>query len=74
MCVCVCVSLCGFDACVCAGTISEEHEELQQLHSAKNDEHEGAVLKLQSQIRTAHDERDQVRCTLRTLEGADGHG
>nr|XP_040051134.1 coiled-coil domain-containing protein 158-like isoform X3 [Gasterosteus aculeatus aculeatus] len=55
-------------------SLNKEHEELQQLHSAKNDEHEGAVLKLQSQIRTAHDERDQVRCTLRTLEGADGHG
>ncbi|KAM8885384.1 uncharacterized protein AB9W97_013028 isoform 2-T4 [Spinachia spinachia] len=55
-------------------SLRKEHEELQQLHSFKKDEHQGAVLKLQSQIRTAHDERDQVRCTLRTLKGADGHG
>ncbi|XP_037338798.2 coiled-coil domain-containing protein 158-like isoform X1 [Pungitius pungitius] len=54
--------------------LKKEHEELQRLHSFKNEEHEGAVLKLQSQIRTAHGERDQVRCTLTTLQGADGHG
>lgn len=69
-----CVSLCGCNACVCAGMISEEHKELQQLHSSKNEEHEGVVLKLQSQLRNTHDELDQVRSTLRTLEGADGHG
>ncbi|XP_054467233.1 coiled-coil domain-containing protein 158-like isoform X2 [Anoplopoma fimbria] len=55
-------------------TLNKEHEELQQLHSCENEEHKGAVLKLQSQLRNTHDELDQVRCTLRTLEGADGHG
>ncbi|XP_044051326.1 coiled-coil domain-containing protein 158-like isoform X2 [Siniperca chuatsi] len=55
-------------------TLTDEHKELQQLHSCKNEEHEGVVLKLQSQLRNAHDELDQVRSTLRTLEGADGHG
>ncbi|XP_074495198.1 uncharacterized protein LOC141769724 [Sebastes fasciatus] len=55
-------------------TLTKEHKELQQLHSCKNEEHEGAVLKLQSRLRNAHDELDQVGSTLRTLEGADGHG
>ncbi len=69
-----CVSLCGCNARVCAGTISEEHKELQQLHSCKSEEHEGVVLKLQNQLRNAHDDLDQVRSTMWTLEGADGHG
>ncbi|XP_078107394.1 uncharacterized protein LOC144518527 isoform X3 [Sander vitreus] len=55
-------------------TLTKKHKELQQLHSCKNKEHEGVVLKLQSQLRNAHDELDQVGSTLRTLEGADGHG
>ncbi|XP_070761054.1 coiled-coil domain-containing protein 158-like [Enoplosus armatus] len=55
-------------------TLTKEHKELQQLHSCKKEEHEGVVLKLQSQLRNAHDELDQVRSALRTLEGADGHG
>ncbi|XP_034397585.1 coiled-coil domain-containing protein 158-like isoform X2 [Cyclopterus lumpus] len=55
-------------------TLTKEHEELRQLHSCKNEEHKGAVLKLQSQLRNTHDELDQFRCTLRTLKGADGHG
>ncbi|XP_035864953.1 coiled-coil domain-containing protein 158-like isoform X8 [Sander lucioperca] len=55
-------------------TLTKKHKELQQLHSCKNEEHEGVVLKLQSQLRNAHDELDQVGSTLRTLEGADGHG
>ncbi|XP_076586913.1 uncharacterized protein LOC143320823 isoform X2 [Chaetodon auriga] len=55
-------------------TLTKEHRQLQQLHSCKEEEHEGVVLKLQSQLRNAHDELDQVRSTLRTLEGADGHG
>lgn len=54
--------------------ISEEHKELQRLHSCKNEEREGVVLRLQSQLRNAHDELDQARSTLTTLEGADGHG
>ncbi|XP_049907414.1 coiled-coil domain-containing protein 158-like isoform X7 [Epinephelus moara] len=54
--------------------LTKEHKELQRLHSCRNEEHEGAVLKLQSQLRSAHDELDQVKSTLRTLEGADGHG
>ncbi|XP_059192432.1 coiled-coil domain-containing protein 158-like isoform X3 [Centropristis striata] len=53
---------------------TKEHKELQQLHSCMKEEHEGAVLKLQSQLRNAHDELDQVGSTLRALEGADGHG
>lgn len=71
MCVCL---LCGYNACVFAGAISEEHKELQRLHSCKNEEHEGVVLRLQSQLKNAQAELDQVRSTLRTLEGADGHG
>ncbi|XP_032371383.1 coiled-coil domain-containing protein 158 isoform X3 [Etheostoma spectabile] len=55
-------------------TLTKKHKELQKLHSCKNEEHEGVVLKLQSQLRNAHDELDRVRSTLRTLEGADGHG
>ncbi|XP_026177301.1 coiled-coil domain-containing protein 158 isoform X3 [Mastacembelus armatus] len=54
-------------------TLTKEYNELQQLHSCKNEE-QGVVLKLQNQLRIAHDELDQVRSTLRTLEGADGHG
>lgn len=71
---CVCVSHCGYNACVFAGAISEEHKELQRLHSCKIEEHEGVVLKLQSQLKNAQAELDQVRSTLRTLQGADGHG
>lgn len=69
-----CVSLCGYNICICVGTISEEHKELQRLHSCKTEEQEGVVLELQNQLRNTHDELDQVRTTLRTLEGADGHG
>lgn len=56
------------------GTISEEHKELQQLHSCRNDEHEGVVLKLQSKLRSAHDELEKMRLTMGTLKGVDGHG
>ncbi len=69
-----CVPVRGCNSCVCAGTISEEHKQLQQLYSCKSAEHEGVVLKLQSQLRNALDELDQVRSTLGNLEGADGHG
>ncbi|XP_073322450.1 coiled-coil domain-containing protein 158-like isoform X3 [Pagrus major] len=55
-------------------TLTEEHQQLYQLHSCKKEEHEGVVLKLQSQLRMTHNELGQVRSTLRTLEGADGHG
>nr|XP_046241377.1 coiled-coil domain-containing protein 158-like isoform X1 [Scatophagus argus] len=55
-------------------TLKKELRQLKQLHSCKKEEHEGVVLKLQSQLRSVHDELDQVRSTLRTLEGADGHG
>ncbi|KAF3851359.1 hypothetical protein F7725_013131 [Dissostichus mawsoni] len=55
-------------------SLTQEHMELQQLHSCRSEEQEGAVLKLQSQLRKARDERDQVGSTLRTLEGAEGHG
>ncbi|XP_047185228.1 coiled-coil domain-containing protein 158-like isoform X4 [Scophthalmus maximus] len=55
-------------------TLTKEHEEQQRLRSCKNDEHEGVVLRLRSQLRDTRDELDQVRGTLRTLEGADGHG
>ncbi|XP_060927678.1 coiled-coil domain-containing protein 158-like [Limanda limanda] len=54
--------------------LTKEHEELQQLHSCRSNELEGVVLRLRSQLRDTHDELDQVRITLRTLEGADGHG
>nr|XP_043882591.1 coiled-coil domain-containing protein 158-like isoform X2 [Solea senegalensis] len=55
-------------------SLTKEHEELQRFHSCKNDEQEGVVLRLHGQLRTTCDELDQVRSTLRTLEGADGHG
>ncbi|XP_028434968.1 coiled-coil domain-containing protein 158 [Perca flavescens] len=55
-------------------TLTKKHQELQQLHSCENEAHEGVVLKLQSQLRNAHDELDQVGSALRTLGGADGHG
>ncbi|XP_030273607.1 coiled-coil domain-containing protein 158-like isoform X3 [Sparus aurata] len=55
-------------------TLTEEHQQLYQLHSCKKEEHEGVVLKLQSQLRMTHDELGQVKSTLRTLDGADGHG
>lgn len=55
-------------------SLTQEHKELQQLHSCRSEEQEGMVLKLQSQLRKARDERDQVGSTLRTLEGAEGHG
>nr|XP_019954864.1 PREDICTED: coiled-coil domain-containing protein 158 isoform X2 [Paralichthys olivaceus] len=54
--------------------LTKEHEELRRLHSCKSDEQEGVVLRLRSQLRDTHDELDQVRITLRTLEGAGGHG
>ncbi|XP_030593438.1 coiled-coil domain-containing protein 158 isoform X2 [Archocentrus centrarchus] len=60
--------------CMQLVSVTKEHKELQQLHSCKEAEHEGVVLHLQSQIRKAHDELDQIRSTLRTLKGADGHG
>ncbi|XP_056275159.1 coiled-coil domain-containing protein 158-like isoform X2 [Pseudoliparis swirei] len=55
-------------------TLTKEQEELRQLHSCKNEEHEGAALKLQSQLRNTHEELEQFRRTLRTLKGSDGHG
>ncbi|KAM7415781.1 hypothetical protein PAMA_018038 [Pampus argenteus] len=55
-------------------TLTKEHKELQQLHSCKNEEHKGVALRLQSQLKNTQAELDQVRSTLRTLEGADGHG
>ena len=68
---CVCVWLCVY---VCVWPIAEEHRQLQNLHSCKEEEHEGVVAKLQIQLRNAHSELDQVRSTLRTLDGADGRG
>ncbi|XP_071402350.1 coiled-coil domain-containing protein 158-like [Centroberyx affinis] len=55
-------------------TLTKVHKELQRLYSSKNEEHEGAALKLRNQLKNAHAELDQARSTLRTLEGADGHG
>ncbi|XP_029999492.1 coiled-coil domain-containing protein 158-like isoform X3 [Sphaeramia orbicularis] len=55
-------------------TLTKEHKELQRLHSCKDDEHKGVVLKLQSHLKNLQGELDRVRSTLRTLEGADGHG
>lgn len=69
-----CVFPCGCDACVCVGIVSEELEELQRLHSCKEAEQEGVVLRLQEQLRSTCEELDKVRSTLRTLEGADGCG
>lgn len=67
------VSLGGYSMCV-YGLISEEHRELQQLHRCKKEEYEGVVLKLQSRIKRANDELDQVRAILRNLKEANGHG
>ncbi|KAM6930969.1 uncharacterized protein FYW49_002894 [Xenentodon cancila] len=55
-------------------TLTKEHKELQQLHSCRNDEHEGVVLKLQDQLRSARDELEKIRHTMTTLRGVDGHG
>ncbi|KAM4578532.1 uncharacterized protein V3H82_007935 isoform 1-T1 [Fundulus diaphanus] len=55
-------------------SLTKEHEELQRLHSCKNDEHQGVVLKLQSQLISAQDELDHTRRGLKTLKAADGHG
>ncbi|KAF7663475.1 hypothetical protein LDENG_00210660 [Lucifuga dentata] len=54
--------------------LTKEHKELQRLHSCRNEEREGAVLKLQSQLRNTHTELDQARSNLMTREEADGHG
>ncbi|XP_024860846.1 coiled-coil domain-containing protein 158 isoform X1 [Kryptolebias marmoratus] len=54
--------------------LTKEHKELQRLHSCRNGEHEGVVLKLQSQLINARDELDKIRRTLSTLQGVDGHG
>uniref|UniRef100_A0A096LWK7 Coiled-coil domain containing 158 n=1 Tax=Poecilia formosa TaxID=48698 RepID=A0A096LWK7_POEFO len=59
---------------VFVGAISEQLENLQRLHSCKNEEHEGVVLQLQSQLGSAHDELHKIRRSLRTLKAADGHG
>lgn len=74
LCLLMCISLCAYNACVCVGMVSEEHKELQQLHSCKNEEQEGVVLRLQSELRSTHDELDEMRSTLRTLKGTDGRG
>ncbi|KAM9744382.1 coiled-coil domain-containing protein 158-like isoform 1-T2 [Menidia menidia] len=55
-------------------TLTKEHKELQLLHSCKNDEHEGVVMELQSQLRSAHEELDKIRHSLRKFQGADRHG
>lgn len=60
--------------CICVAPISDEHRQLQWLHSTVKEEHQGVVLKLQGQLRNAHDELERVRDSLKTLEGADGHG
>ncbi|XP_067378117.1 coiled-coil domain-containing protein 158-like isoform X2 [Channa argus] len=54
-------------------TLTKEHKELQQMHSCRKEEQQGVLLELQSQLRDTHDELDQVRSNLRTLEGAEGH-
>ncbi|XP_015230897.1 PREDICTED: coiled-coil domain-containing protein 158 isoform X2 [Cyprinodon variegatus] len=55
-------------------SLTEEHKELQRLHSCRADEHEGVVLKLQSQLSSAQDELEKVRRSLRTLRATDEHG
>ncbi|XP_032434788.1 coiled-coil domain-containing protein 158 isoform X2 [Xiphophorus hellerii] len=54
--------------------VNKQLENLQRLHSCKNEEHEGVVLQLQSQLGSAHDELHKIRRSLRTLKAADGHG
>ncbi|XP_038859018.1 coiled-coil domain-containing protein 158-like isoform X3 [Salvelinus namaycush] len=54
--------------------LTEEHEVLKRLHSSKSEEQEGVVVGLKAQLKTTRAELDQARSTLRTLEGADGHG
>ncbi|XP_056889979.1 coiled-coil domain-containing protein 158-like isoform X2 [Takifugu flavidus] len=55
-------------------SLKKEHRELQQLHTCKKEEYEGVVLKLQSRMKRANDELEQVRDSLRTLKEANGHG
>ncbi|XP_041720635.1 coiled-coil domain-containing protein 158 isoform X3 [Coregonus clupeaformis] len=55
-------------------SLTEEHKELKRLHSSKSEEQEGVVVGLKAQLKTTQAEMDQVRSTLRTLEGADRPG
>ncbi|XP_027888508.1 coiled-coil domain-containing protein 158 isoform X1 [Xiphophorus couchianus] len=54
--------------------LNKQLENLQRLHSCKNEEHEGMVLHLQSQLDSTHDELHKIRRSLRTLKAADSHG
>lgn len=67
------VPVCGYNVCTYA-LVSEEHGELQQLHRCKEEEYQGVVLKLQSRIKRASEELDQVRAILRDIKEANGHG
>ncbi|XP_056147350.1 coiled-coil domain-containing protein 158-like [Lampris incognitus] len=55
-------------------SLTEEHKELQRLHSSEKEDHEAALRKLKNQLKNALSELDRARSSLRTLEGADGHG
>ncbi|XP_075881894.1 uncharacterized protein LOC142887870 isoform X3 [Nelusetta ayraudi] len=54
--------------------LENEHTQLQELHVCVKEEHRGVVLKLRGQLRNAHCELEQVRASLRALQGADGRG
>ncbi|KAM6964832.1 coiled-coil domain-containing protein 158-like [Aplochiton taeniatus] len=54
--------------------LAEEQEELKRAHNSRNEEWEGVVSKLRTQLKTTRTELDQTTSTLRSLNGADGHG
>lgn len=53
---------------------TEQHEALKKSHHSKMKEMENATARLKSQLMTANAELEKTKSTLKTLEGADGHG
>ncbi|XP_028312401.1 coiled-coil domain-containing protein 158-like isoform X2 [Gouania willdenowi] len=54
-------------------TLTKKHTELQRAHSCEIEEHRSALIKLQTELRSAHDELEQIRSTQGTRQVADGH-
>lgn len=70
---CPALLLCVF-VHVCVAPSADEHTQLRHLHVSVKEEHQGVVLKLRGQLKNAHCELEKVRASLKTLQGADGHG
>ncbi|XP_030647660.1 coiled-coil domain-containing protein 158-like [Chanos chanos] len=54
--------------------LKEEQEALKQQHRERTEELEAKNSKLKNQLWSTRTDLDQAKSTLRTLEGADGHG